>query len=184
VFALALAAGYVVGQMPEWQLRLPPESSLNNTADMLGRYMTLPTQGGALLLIVWQNGRILLAAAILSIFTFGTASLVLTPAVYFVLGYIFSQVTLAGYNPSFLLAGVLTHGVIEIPVIVLATAMSLKLGAVVTRPPRGMTVGQAWTMTLGDAVKLTLGVIIPGLLLAAAIEAVITPRVVMAVLGG
>jgi uncharacterized membrane protein SpoIIM required for sporulation len=69
-------------------------------------------------------------------------------------------------------------------VIVLATAMSLKLGAVVTRPPRGMTVGQAWTMTLGDVVKLTLGIIIPGLLLAAAIEAIITPRVVVAVLGG
>jgi uncharacterized membrane protein SpoIIM required for sporulation/ABC-type transport system involved in multi-copper enzyme maturation permease subunit len=184
VFALALVAGYVVGQMPDWQLRLPSESNLSNTADMLGRYMNLPMQTGALLLIVWQNGRILLAAALLSIFTFGTASLVLTPAVYFVLGYIFSQVTLAGYNPSFLLAGVLTHGVIEIPVIVLATAMSLKLGAVVTRPPRGTTVGQAWTMTLGDAVKLALGVIIPGLLLAAAIEAVITPRVVMAVLGG
>jgi uncharacterized membrane protein SpoIIM required for sporulation/ABC-type transport system involved in multi-copper enzyme maturation permease subunit len=184
VFTAALAAGYIVGQMPEWQLRLPPERNLSNTAEMLGRYMTLPTQTGALLFIVWQNGRILLAAAILSIFTFGAASLVLTPAVYFVLGYIFSQVTLAGYNPAFLLAGVLTHGVVEIPVIVLATAMSLKLGGVVTRPPHGMTVGQAWSMALGDAVKLTLGVIVPGLLLAAAIEAVITPRVVVAVLGG
>jgi uncharacterized membrane protein SpoIIM required for sporulation len=184
VFALALVAGYIVGQMPEWQISLPPADSLPTTAQLFGRYMSLPTQTGALLLIVWQNGRILLAAGILSIFTFGAASLVLTPAVYFVLGYIFSQVMLAGYNPSFLLAGVLTHGIIEIPIIVLATATALRLGAVVTRPPRGMTVGQAWSMAFGDAVKLALGVILPGLLLAAAIESFITPRVVIAVLGG
>jgi uncharacterized membrane protein SpoIIM required for sporulation/ABC-type transport system involved in multi-copper enzyme maturation permease subunit len=184
VFTLALVAGYMVGQMPEWQMKLPPAENLTTTAQLLGRYTTLPTQTGALLFIVWQNGRILLAAAILSIFTFGAASLVLTPAVYVVLGYIFSQVMLAGYNPSFLLAGVLTHGIVEIPVIVLATATSLRLGAVVTRPPRGITVGQAWSMAFGDAVKLTLGVILPGLLLAAAIEALVTPRVVAAVLGG
>ncbi len=184
VFVTALVAGYVVGQMPEWRLKLPPESNLTATAELFGRYMSLPTQTGALLLIVWQNGRILLAAALLSMFTFGTASLVLTPAVYFVLGYIFSQVMLAGYDPAFLLAGVLTHGIVEIPVIVVATAMSLRLGAVVTRPPRGMTVGQAWSMAFGDAVKLTLGIILPGLVLAAAIEAVITPRVVMVVLSG
>jgi uncharacterized membrane protein SpoIIM required for sporulation/ABC-type transport system involved in multi-copper enzyme maturation permease subunit len=184
VFVAALVAGYGVGQMPQWQLTFPENANLTDTADLFGRYLSLPTQTGAVLWIIWQNGRILLAAAILSMFTFGTASLVLTPAVYFVLGYLFSQVMLAGLNPSFLLAGILTHGVIEIPVIVLATAMSLRLGAVVTRPPKGLTVGQAWSQAFGDLVKLTLGVVLPGLLLAAVIEAVITPRIVVAVLGG
>jgi uncharacterized membrane protein SpoIIM required for sporulation len=184
VFLLVLVAGFVVGQMPEWQLQLPRNADMSLTATTLGRYMNLSTQTGTLLFIIWQNGRILLAAAILSMFTFGTAALVLTPAVYFVLGYIFSQILAAGYNPAFFLAGILTHGIVEIPVIVLATAAALRLGAVVTRPPQGVTVGQAWTAALGDTVRLTLGVILPGLLLAAAIEAVITPRVVVAVLGG
>jgi len=108
----------------------------------------------------------------------------LTPAVYFILGYLFTQVVAAGYNPAFMLAAVLTHGIIEIPVIVLAAAAALRMGAVVTKPPRGITVGQAWSMTLGDTVKIALGLVIPGLLLAGFIEAFITPQVVVKVLGG
>uniref|UniRef100_UPI00397C25CF stage II sporulation protein M n=1 Tax=Salmonella sp. SAL4436 TaxID=3159891 RepID=UPI00397C25CF len=69
-------------------------------------------------------------------------------------------------------------------VIILATAAALRLGAVVTRPPKGMTVGQAWTFTLGDTIKIALGLVIPGLLLAAFIEAFITPQVVVRILGG
>ena len=128
--------------------------------------------------------KILLAAFILSSFTFGTAALILTPAVYFILGYLFTQVVAAGYNPSFMLAAVLTHGIIEIPVIVLAAAAALRMGAVVTKPPRGITVGQAWSMTLGDTIKIGVGLVIPGLLLAGFIEAFITPQVVVKILGG
>lgn len=184
VFLLAFVGGLIFGQSPDWRLPLPTSASMSDTAQMLGKYMNVPTQTGALLLIVWQNGRILLGALLLSIFTFGAASLVLTPAVYFILGYIFSQVFIAGLNPSFLIGAVFTHGIIEIPVIILATAASLRLGAVVTRPPRGMTVGQAWTATLGDTLKIAFGLVIPGLLLAAFIESFITPRVVVAILGG
>lgn len=184
VFLAAFIGGFVIGQMPQWQLNLPKGASLTDSATMLGRYTTLPMQSGALLLIVWQNGRILLGALLLSTFTFGVAALVLTPLVYFVLGYIFSQVILAGYDPSFLIAAVFTHGIIEIPVIILATAGALRMGAVVTRPPKGITVGNAWMMTLGDTFKIALGLVIPGLLLAAFIEAFITPSVVVRILGG
>jgi uncharacterized membrane protein SpoIIM required for sporulation/ABC-type transport system involved in multi-copper enzyme maturation permease subunit len=184
VFLVAFIGGFVIGQLPEWQLRLPPNASLSDSASMLGRYTTLPMQSGALLLIVWQNGRILLGALILAIFTFGAASLVLTPAVYFILGYIFSQVFIAGYDPGFMFAAVFTHGIIEIPTIILATAASLRLGAVVTKPPKGMTVGHAWTLVLSDTLKIAFGLVIPGLLLAAFIEAFITPQIVVRILGG
>ena len=110
-------------------------------------------------------------------------ALILTPAVYVILGYILSQVVLAGYDPSFLIPAILTHGVVEIPVIVLATAAALNLGAVITRPPRGYTVGQAWSRALSDAIRIGLGLIVPGLLLAALIEAYLTPQVVRLVLG-
>jgi ABC-type transport system involved in multi-copper enzyme maturation permease subunit/uncharacterized membrane protein SpoIIM required for sporulation len=184
VFLAAFIGGIVIGQMPEWQLNLPKDVALNDSAAMLGRYTNLPTQTGALMFIVWQNGRILLGALLLSIFTFGAAALVLTPAVYFILGYIFSQVFIAGYDPAFMFAAIFTHGIVEIPVIILATAGALRLGAVVTRPPKGLTVGQAWTFTLGDTVKIALGLVIPGLLLGAFIEAFITPQVVIRFLGG
>jgi uncharacterized membrane protein SpoIIM required for sporulation len=184
VYLVALIAGYFVGQMPQWQLQLQPQANLLDTTDTLGRFVNLPTQTGAMAFIVWQNGRILLAALILSIFTFGSAALILTPAVYFILGYLYSQIMAAGYDPTFFFAAVLTHGIVEIPVIVIATAAALRLGAVVTRLPEGVTVGQAWTMALGDTLKIALGVVIPGLILAAFIEAFITPQVVLSVLGG
>jgi stage II sporulation protein M len=184
VFVVAFVAGWAIGQAPEWQLNLPKDASMNQAATMLGRYTSIPTSTGTLLFIVWQNGRILLAALVLAIFTFGIAAVILTPTVYAVIGYLFSQVYIAGYNPTFLYAGLLTHGVIEIPVIVLAAAASFRLGAIITRPPKGMTVGQGWTLAVGQTVRIALGIVIPGLLLAAFIEAFITPRVVVAVLSG
>jgi uncharacterized membrane protein SpoIIM required for sporulation/ABC-type transport system involved in multi-copper enzyme maturation permease subunit len=184
VFLVAFLAGIMIGNMPEWRLNLPQGASPTGAADVITTYMSIPRQTGALLFIVWQNGRILLAATLLSMFTFGAAALVLTPAVYLILGYIFTQVYLAGYDPTFVYAAVLTHGIIEIPVIILATAAALRLGAVVTKPPTGMTVGQAWTATIGDTLKLGIGLIIPGLLVAAFIEAFITPQIVVRVLGG
>ncbi|MCB9453854.1 MAG: stage II sporulation protein M [Anaerolineaceae bacterium] len=184
VCIVALVGGYIIGQLPEWRLPLPDATNLSQTAHTLGRYTSIPTQTGGFRFILWQNGRVLLAAALISMFTFGVGALIITPVVYLILGYLFSQIMLAGYNPSFLFAAILTHGVIEIPVIILATAAALRLGAIITRPPKGLTVGQAWQMALGDALKLAIGVILPGLILAAVIEAYITPRVVFAILGG
>ncbi|MBZ0281070.1 MAG: stage II sporulation protein M [Anaerolineae bacterium] len=184
VFLLAFVGGIIIGQLPDWQLNLPKDAPMTDAAGFIGQYTNLPTQTASLLFVVWQNGRILLAAMLLAMITFGAASLVLTPAVYLILGYIFSQVFIAGYNPAFLFAAVFTHGIVEIPVIVLATAASLKLGAVVTKPPKGITVGHAWTVTLGDTIKIALGLVIPGLLLAAFIESFITPGVVVGILGG
>ena len=181
VFAAALAAGYIVGQQPEWRLPLP-EGGLSAAAGSFEKLLNTSTQTGALLFIVWQNGRVLLAAAILAIFTFGTAALILTPAAYAVLGYALAQIVLAGYDLSFFAAAVLIHGVVEIPAIVLATAAALRLGAVVTRPPRGMTVGQAWFLAFGDAAKIGFGLVLPGLIVAAFLEAFVTPGVVLAVL--
>jgi len=184
VFLLALIVGVIVGFTPQWNLHLASDLPLNEVAGSIGTYTDVILGENAVSAIAWQNGRILLVAVLLGMFTFGSAALIVTPLVYGVLGYIFSQIVIAGYNPGFLVPAVFTHGIVEIPVIVLATAAALHLGAVVTRPPRGMTVGQAWTLTLADTIKIAVGIIVPGLLLAAAIEAYITPELVRLALGG
>lgn len=184
VFLLALITGFIIGQLPEWRFPFPANASTDMAAQMIDRYLSVPTQSAALLFIVWQNGRILLAATILALFTFGVGALILTPAVYLIIGYLFSQILIAGINPSFMFGAVLTHGVIEIPVIILATAAAFRLGAAVTKPPVGTTVGRGWTLAFADTWKIALGLVIPGLVLAALIESFITPRVVVAILGG
>ncbi|NDJ62562.1 MAG: ABC transporter permease subunit [Chloroflexi bacterium] len=184
VFVFALVAGFVVGLLPEWQLGLPGGMDLSTVGENVGVYTEQLLGPNPVSAIAWQNGRILLAATLLAMFSFGTIALVLTPATYVILGYATSQILVAGYNPLILAPAVLTHGIVEIPVIVLATATALRLGAIVTRLPRGMTVGNAWMAAIGDTIKLWLGLIIPGLLLAAAIEAYITPAITSLILGG
>ncbi len=184
VFVAALVGGYWIGTLPQWQIHLAPNLPLRLIAGQINGYTGYFFGSNPVLAIAWQNGRILLGATILASFTFGAAALILTPAVYVILGYIFSQIVLAGYNPAFMIPAVLTHGIIEIPVIVLATAAALHFGAVITRPPRGTTVGQAWTLALGDVIRIGLGLIVPGLLIAALLEAYVTPLTIRLALGG
>jgi stage II sporulation protein M len=184
VFIAAFIAGYILGQIPRWQLPLlSSQDAFINQANKVPEFLTVSFQKEAMFFILWQNMRVLLGVLLLSMFTFGAASLVITPATFAIMGYLFSQVALAGYGLDFLLGAVLTHGIIEIPVIVMATAACLSLGAVATRPPRGTTVGHAWIMALADTIKLAVGIIVPGLIVAAFIEAFITPHVVLALLG-
>jgi uncharacterized membrane protein SpoIIM required for sporulation len=186
VFLAAFLAGAIVGLMPRWQIApyLPPQAEFSTAAGFLNTFLNTSSQSETMLFIFTQNARVLLAALILAIFTFGVAALVLTPLTFVILGYITSQVLIAGYNPLLIIGAVLTHGIVEIPMIVLATAIALHLGAVVTKPPRRETVGHAWTVAVGDTFKIALAVLVPGLLLAAFLESFVTPRVVLLILGG
>jgi uncharacterized membrane protein SpoIIM required for sporulation/ABC-type transport system involved in multi-copper enzyme maturation permease subunit len=183
VFIAVFIGGYLFGQLSNWQLNLPSDLSFRDAASNIDQSVDLFFGNKPVFSIVWQNGRILIAATMLAMFTFGVGALVLTPAVYLILGYLLSQIVMAGYSPLFIAPAVLTHGIVEIPVIVLATAAALKLGAIITRPPKGQTVGAAWTIAFGDTLKIALGLVIPGLILAAFIEAYITPVVVALFLG-
>jgi hypothetical protein len=56
-------------------------------------------------------------------------------------------------------------------------------GAVLTKPPQGKTVGQAWIEMLGGSIKLYLGIILPCLIIAALIESQVTLQIVAMVAG-
>jgi uncharacterized membrane protein SpoIIM required for sporulation/ABC-type transport system involved in multi-copper enzyme maturation permease subunit len=185
VYLIGFAAGLIIGHQERWRLPLPPQDALVAQLDELNveMYFTVPTLGMAMGFILLQNLRVLAFTAVMSMFSFGSAAFAIPLLTYVLLGYILSQIVLADYNPLLFVVGIGTHGVIEIPVIILAGAASLRLGAVITRPPQGQTVGYAWAVALGDLVKIFLSVIIPGLLLAAAIESFITPRLLLAILG-
>jgi uncharacterized membrane protein SpoIIM required for sporulation len=183
-FIFALAAGIIIGTLPQWQLNLPRDMPLQEVGGTIDSYTGILLGDNPVFSIAWQNGRILLGALLLAMFTFGVGALILTPLTYVVLGYLLAQVVAAGYSPLFLLAALFPHGLIEIPVIVIATAAAVRLGAVVTRVPEQGTVGAAWMLAFTDMIKLTLGIIIPGLVIGALLEAYLTPLVVRAVLGG
>jgi uncharacterized membrane protein SpoIIM required for sporulation len=183
VFVVAILAGVIIGFMPDWRLPVLQNPGGQIDGASLSQRLSLLSEAGPVW-IFWQNLRLLIGATLIGLFTFGSVALILTPAAFFIIGFTFAQVVSAGYSPAFMFVAIGVHGIIEIPVIIIATAAALRLGAVVTRPPKGWTVGRAWTLALGDAIKLMLGVVIPGLIVAALIEAYVTPAIVRLLLVG
>jgi len=189
VFTTAFIFGFGIGLQPEWRLPLPEEAELIGSPNIsleavYDRFSGSAAQANFVSLIIVQNGRILLGGLLLSMFTFGVGGLVITPIVYTIAGYLLSQLIIAQYDVSLFWAAILPHGVVEIPMIILATALMVHLGASVTRPPKRETVGATWTKALGDTLKLSFGLVIPMLIIAAILEVTLTPYVVLQVIGG
>ncbi|MCX6023320.1 MAG: stage II sporulation protein M, partial [Chloroflexi bacterium] len=79
--------------------------------------------------IFWHNLRVLTAAAILSIFSFGVIGLVLVLSAFLVLGFLAGEAAQMGIAPAlFFGAFVAPHGLIEIPTVLLAGALNLRIG--------------------------------------------------------
>ena len=84
---------------------------------------------------------------------------------------------LVGYQPGLLFAaGVLPHGVFEIPALMLVSAAVLHMGAVLVSPQTGKSMGQVLLEQLAEGAALLLGVVWPLLAIAAVVEAHVTPR--------
>ncbi len=130
--------------------------------------------------IFGNNIRSLLGAAILGLFSFGSIALVFLLIPMAVSGLVAGEVAILGYNPAiFLAAFILPHAVFELPAAVLATAFALRMGAAVIAPPAGLTAGENLLRALADWVKIFVFVVVPMLLVAAWVEANITPQIAL-----
>ncbi len=178
----AFAGGWIAAQ--SWTIPLDQFDANDETLlDNLRSWFELGQDNPQLVVMaVVQNGRVLVAATLLAIFTFGVVALILVAVPFGLLGFILAQVTMAGLAPLPFMVAVIPHGVVEIPAIVLAGAAAVRLGSIVTHPPDGMTVGEAWLMAAADAAKIGVGLVLPLLLIAAVLEVALTPRVVELVL--
>jgi uncharacterized membrane protein SpoIIM required for sporulation len=90
----------------------------------------------------------------------------------------------AGLDPGvFLATFVLPHGVVEFTAAIIATAFILRIGASIVSPGQEDSTGDSILVAFADFVKM-LAVIVPLFIIAALIEAEITPRVASYFLGG
>jgi uncharacterized membrane protein SpoIIM required for sporulation len=95
-------------------------------------------------------------------------------------GFLAGEVASLGYDPiTFLLVFIVPHGLFEVPAAVLGTAFALRLGASIMSPPPGVTAGENLLHAFADLAKIFVFVVLPLLLVAAAIEAHITPQIVL-----
>lgn len=133
-----------------------------------------------LMLIFWQNIRVLLVAFLLGAFSFGILGVIPIMATMGAIGMIAGVMVHSGVSTEqFLLAFILPHGVIEIPAVILSTAAILRAGALLATPSPHRTVGEVWISSLAEWVQIMAGVVLPLLLIATAIEVWVTPRLAL-----
>lgn len=149
--------------------------------DILKAWPLFSTQ--SMLAIWWQNLRVMLLAMILGIFTFGVVGVMPLMATMGIMGFLLGALGRVGFPVLPLVAGlILPHGIIEIPAAILATGAVLHAGASIAQPTPGKTTGEVWLEALADWAKVMVGIVIPLLLLASAIEVWVTPRIALMIL--
>jgi uncharacterized membrane protein SpoIIM required for sporulation len=135
--------------------------------------------------IFFNNLRVMILAVLVSAFSFGVLALLLTLLNMGLVSFIIAQIVMLGYNPwLFGATFILPHGILEIPAVLIGLTFALRVGAALVSPPAGLDVGQGFILTVANFVKVLVFLVIPLLLLAAYIEANITPQIVLAVYGG
>ena len=84
-----------------------------------------------------------------------------------------------GASPLLFLATfILPHGIAELPAVILATGMALRLGAAVISPPSGLSLRQGLLLALADWIKVFVFLVLPLLGVAAVLEVWLTPWIV------
>ena len=150
-------------------------SNLTNIQDELNQ---LPR------VIFWQNLRVIAIAALLGIFTLGVTDILIFMLPWTLVGYLGAQIAANGGNPLlFFVAAVLPHALFELPALILAGAAALRWHATALSPPPDRTVGESWLLAAADFVRVMVALVIPLLIIAALVEAYVTPRVVIWIYG-
>ncbi|NLF67289.1 MAG: ABC transporter permease subunit [Chloroflexi bacterium] len=182
-FLGALFVGYFLAQHypfpPALQARLSEIDQVQNISRIAGVAGRLP------LLIFTHNLRVIVLASLLGVFTFGVAGLGVYMLPWTLIAYMAAQLAAAGESPwQFLLATIAPHATVELPALLLVAAAALRWQSSLIAPTHGRTISESWLTAAADFSRLFVGVAAPLLLLAALIEALVTPQVVVAVFGG
>ena len=150
-----------------------------NTASMQLLFAQLP------LAIFMQNIRVILLMAIIGIFTFGVTDIVIFALPWTIIGYLAGQMANAGENPFlFILAGIVPHAILELPALILITALAFRWHSTIMARPEKGTIGENWITSAADFCRVTIGLGLPLLLAAAYLEAYVTPQVMLRAYGG
>ncbi len=185
---LALVAGYAIGWYLSGEFTLPSEilqlDQLQDGMldDMLGFGMLA---GRGWVWVISTNLRAVALTALLGIFSVGVLATVLLMAPVGIIGYFAGNLMLAGQSVGlFLTALVLPHAILEVPATVLAGASIIHLGAVLISPAKGKSLGESWLQALAQWARINLGLVVPLLAAAAALEVFVTPLVALKLLSG
>jgi len=156
------------------------EEGLVTGIEEIGPIRFFSIQGAGI--ILFHNIRAIALASLLGIFSFGVFGIITLVFPFSIIGYFTAVAGQTGLSPwKFLLGFVIPHGIFEVPAIILAGALIIRLGLILVTPNEEYTIGEAWIRTLADWTRIMLLVVIPLLLAAAFFEVYITPQVALSI---
>lgn len=166
VFLVSVGAGYYFAQHYPAQLEIYLAEIKTFFASMQA---TTPWE--TFLMILQNNVEAMLLVVAMGVFAglFSLTFLVTNGVILGVFAYLFAA---QGEGLVFL-AGILPHGIIEIPCLLFAAAIGLRIGITAVRRLAGRQV--SLTQEMAEGVKCAITVIVPLLVVAAFIETYITP---------
>jgi uncharacterized membrane protein SpoIIM required for sporulation/ABC-type transport system involved in multi-copper enzyme maturation permease subunit len=156
-------------QMEEIQKQL---ISLGDLSDVSQEFNTLT--------LFVHNFEATLLIGFFGLFSFGVLGVILYLVNTTVTGLLLGLFKLMGYAPVPLaLAGIIPHGIFEVPALLLSCAVILQSGLVLVTPQSGRTVGEVLIEAVADWVRVIVSLVIPLLVIAAFVESQITPHLLM-----
>ncbi|MBN2047970.1 MAG: stage II sporulation protein M [Anaerolineaceae bacterium] len=178
ICAVLSLLGLVFGMTQTRQFFLPADLlQISPTDERIGQVVDLFTSSSGPIFGIWfQNTRVILLASLLGFLSFGMIGLFPMLASITLVGYLSAMLTASGLPLINLLILLLPHGIIEIPALIIGTAAILHTGARIVAPAKEKNLGEIWIESLADWAKLIFALVLPAFLIAALIEAQITPR--------
>jgi uncharacterized membrane protein SpoIIM required for sporulation len=186
--SVVLIGGVVLGASLADQFIIPPElinqeTLLNGGIEGIQEFRFF--DNSSIPVVLLNNIRTIFLATFAGLLSFGVLALIVMVVPILFIGFFAATSASAGLSPLlFLLAFVLPHGILEIPAIIIAGAAILRLGATIASPAPGRTISESWLGAAADWAKVMLGLVLPLLLGAAALEVLLTPRIVNWLFGG
>ncbi len=187
LLAGAMVTGYAIGVRYASIYVIPPQVFVvEGWYDRFSKILVETGLQGAtgILLVLGQNVRTLAIASVLATFSLGILAILVLMIPTALVGYLAAQMTAAGMSATVLWAALAPHSLIEVPAAILAGAVAVRLGACVISAPPGKTIGEGWMAALAEATRLWVTLILPMLVVAAAVEVYVTPLLVRLVSGG
>lgn len=130
-----------------------------------------------------NNTRAVAVIFLAGLFSFGVLGILIYMLNVGIIGGLYALFELIGVSPMpIFIAGVVPHGIFEIPALMIGSAVALYMGAVIVTPQTGKSMGEVIIEVLADWAKIFLGVVVPLLAAAAVIEAYVTPGLLLDVI--
>ena len=179
VWLVALLVGYDQAD----RYAFPPDMLVNLPTVMSENISDLNqdprVSGGVAALILYHNLRALLLETVLGVLTFGVLAVVVYMLPWGLVGYLAGQFAFSGASPLAVAPFVVPHGLFEFPALLIVSTAVFHWGATTVAPPPGKGLAAVWLEAAADFFRVLLGLALPLLLVAALLEAFVTPSVVV-----